>query len=143
MGPQKIETLEDPYTYLLQTFDLEYNKSKQEMQSWREQAGKRKLSKHEQEQQLICSRGIYLASVALLSFGRMEVVEDILPNAPPGEYPIRHYLSILRDLFPLPADLKTPPQYAWADIVAWVLQNRELLGWSEEEGRFVTITPQE
>ncbi|HLK55588.1 MAG TPA: hypothetical protein VKU00_03440 [Chthonomonadaceae bacterium] len=81
------------------------------------------------------SYSIFISAIAMFTFGHLEVVEDILKYLPSDELPVRIYKSTLRALMPLPEELKSSRN--WKGIIAWILQNRDDLIWSEETGRYV------
>ena len=132
---------EDRHSYLLQEGEEFYNSAKEEMKKLGEQYRDRRRKEFRDRKEM-CSTQILATSVILLTFGRLEVVEDILLYAPLAPCNLStYYLAILRSLFPLPYDLKLLGRENWAKIGAWVLNNKEHLTWSEEAGCFVSTSP--
>jgi hypothetical protein len=78
--------------------------------------------------------GLYVLAVALLTYGRLDVIKDLLGNLPPGRHPARSLARSVSTLIPLRAGLdplKDPDA-----TLDWINEHRSRLRWHEEEGRF-------
>jgi hypothetical protein len=78
--------------------------------------------------------GIYLAAITLLTYGRLDVVADVLENIPAGRHPARVLARSVQDLLPLATELDVLARPGAA--LAWVRENEARLRWSEAAGRF-------
>jgi hypothetical protein len=84
--------------------------------------------------------GVYVIALALLTYGRLDVIGDVLENMPRYPHPSNRGVSPTVDrLIPLPADLQagTSPR----EVLAWIRANESQLRWDEDAGRFVLETP--
>ncbi len=80
--------------------------------------------------------GVYLIALALLTYGRLDVIDDIVENMPPLPHPARRGLApALHQLIPAPAG--SSPHA----LLAWVHANAAQLRWDEDAGRFVLEKP--
>lgn len=77
---------------------------------------------------------LFVASVALLTYGQLHVIPDILDNLPPVRHPARLLARSVSALLPLPADADVFTRPAL--VLAWVEANRPAIVWSETLGRF-------
>jgi hypothetical protein len=80
------------------------------------------------------SRRIFLLAVALLTYGRLEVVADILENMPGERNPARHLARVVDDLLPLPQGMDAVARTG--EVLAWVRAHGDELRWNEDAGRF-------
>jgi hypothetical protein len=82
--------------------------------------------------------GVYVVSLALLTYGRLDVIGDVLENMPPRLHPANRGLAWAVDrLFPLPTGMHagaTP-----REVLGWIPANESHLRWDEEAGRFALI----
>ncbi len=79
--------------------------------------------------------GVYIVSLALLTYGRLDVIGDVLENMPPPLHPANRGLAYAVDrLFPLPTGLHAGS--APLDVLAWIRANESQLRWDEQAGRF-------
>jgi hypothetical protein len=79
--------------------------------------------------------GLFLISVGLFTFGRLDVAEDILDNIPGKRVPASHLAGVLNRLLPLPpgfSPLENPDA-----IKEWLEEKRSLLRWDESLGKYV------
>ena len=79
--------------------------------------------------------GVYILSVALFCFGRLDVAEDILDNIPGGRGNINRFVGVLNRLLPLPTGLncrKNPILFK-----KWLKVNRSQLRWDESLERYI------
>lgn len=77
--------------------------------------------------------GMFLCAVGLLTFGRLDVVDDML-DWNPGRGVIRKLLFAIEKLLPLPEDLD--PKQNPAETKAWIKSKEQQLLWSEQDGIF-------
>jgi hypothetical protein len=80
--------------------------------------------------------GVYVIALVLLTYGRLDVIGDVLENVPPDCHPANRGLAPAVDrLIPVPAGLHagTSPR----DVLGWILANESHLRWDEDAGRFV------
>jgi hypothetical protein len=80
-------------------------------------------------------RAVYRLAVALLTYGRLEMVEDIVKLLPGDRDPSRMLARSLHALLPLGADLDVYTTRA-AAVLDWLAQNTRRLRWNETAGRF-------
>ena len=78
--------------------------------------------------------GLFTLAAALLTFGRLDVVGDLLGNLPPDRNPARILVRSVSALVPLPDGLA--PLVDAPATAAWIEAHRQSLRWSEAEGRF-------
>lgn len=78
---------------------------------------------------------LFVIAAGLLTYGRLDVFEDILDNIPPDRVKIRRLAYSLKILLPLP-DALDPVEQSEA-VKQWIRENSQHLKWDEEEGRFV------
>ncbi len=80
--------------------------------------------------------GVYVIALALVTYGRLDAVGDVLENLPPREHPARRGLAgAIRELLPVPepmSRLDSP-----AEVLAWIRANEARLRWDDDAGRFV------
>jgi hypothetical protein len=78
--------------------------------------------------------GLLAMAVALLTYGRLDVIGDLLGNVPPEKHPARVLARSVDALIPLGPgiDARADP----AAALAWIEQHRSRLSWSAHEGRF-------
>lgn len=79
--------------------------------------------------------GLFVISVGLFTFGRLDVAEDILDNIPGGRVPANHLAGVLNRLLPLPADFS--PRENPAAIREWLKVKRSRLKWDESLERYI------
>jgi hypothetical protein len=87
------------------------------------------------------SYAILLPAFALLTFGQLDVIDDVLDNVAPENSSIGHFrflIAVLRELFPLPEQLN-PLQDPEA-VRQWIHQHEEYLHFDADAGRFVLLT---
>ncbi len=79
--------------------------------------------------------GVYILSVALFCFGRLDVAEDILDNIPGGRGNINRFAGVLNALLPLPSGLnyRNNP----IEFKKWLKANRSQLRWDESLERYI------
>jgi hypothetical protein len=77
---------------------------------------------------------LYTLAVALLTYGRLEVVEDLLRNIPPGRHPARVLARSVDALIPLRAGLD--PLVDAEATLGFIDEHRARLAWCVDEGRF-------
>jgi hypothetical protein len=77
---------------------------------------------------------LYILSVALLTYGRLDAVEDVLAHLPDGRHPARTLARSVSTLVPLPPGLD--PLHDAQATAAWVRAHRDELIWRPEDGRF-------
>jgi len=80
---------------------------------------------------------VYVAGLALLTYGRLDVLPYLLTHVPPAPSPLRSLASSISALVPLPRWLS--PRTDSAAVLAWLEAHWETLRWSEDEGRFVIV----
>ena len=80
---------------------------------------------------------IFLAACGLLTFGRLDVIEDILNNVPISLVPVSHFVNCVRHTLPVPPELKGVWSRDFAAFRTWFQTHRERLIWSEGQGRFL------
>lgn len=79
--------------------------------------------------------GLFVLSVTLFCFGRLDVAEDILDNLPGGRGNINRFAYVLNRLLPSPSDLdcvKNPVEFK-----EWLRKNRSQLRWDENLERYI------
>ena len=80
---------------------------------------------------------VYIMALALLTYGRLDVVDDVLENMPPDRHPANRGLAgAVNQLIPaIPSTLRagTSPQ----EVLAWIRANESHLRWDEDAGHFV------
>lgn len=72
---------------------------------------------------------IFLLSIGLFAFGKLDAIEDILNNMPSSRHPTRSLVSCFR-LLPLPQTLE------FDEIRIWVKRKEKYLEWDEAEDRY-------
>lgn len=77
---------------------------------------------------------LYTLAVALLTYGRIEVVEDLLRNLPPDRHPARVLARSVDALIPLATNLN--PLANPEATLAWINEHRPRLRWAPAEGHF-------
>lgn len=78
---------------------------------------------------------VYILSLALLTYGRIDVIGDVLENMPPPLHPANRGLAFAVDrLFPLPTGMHAGS--APLDVLAWIRANESHMRWDELAGRF-------
>jgi hypothetical protein len=81
------------------------------------------------------SVAVYVSGLALLTYGRLDVLPFVLTHVPPESSPLRALVSSVASLLPLPQWLS--PRTDPSAVMAWLEAHWEDLRWSEEDGRFV------
>jgi hypothetical protein len=82
--------------------------------------------------------GVFVVALALLTYGRLDVVADVLDNLPPHPHPARRGLAgAIRALLPIPAHLAVLD--APREALAWIRANEARLRWDDDAGRFVLV----
>lgn len=80
--------------------------------------------------------GVYLFALALLTYGRFDVIGDVLENVPPYPHPANRGLAgAVNQLIPVPAELRAGKSPR--EVLAWIRANKSRLRWDEDAGRFV------
>lgn len=119
---------EDPDELFFDRMKRAYKESKEELA--------RQLAVGATQIQLSGTRvSIYLSAIALLTYGYLDVVEDILISPPRPENPMHALLWSVVHIIPFPRDLKVSEDQA--DIIAWIKVHQQQLHWDELAGRFV------
>ena len=80
--------------------------------------------------------GVYVIALALLTYGRLDVIGDVLENMPPSSHSANGGLAAaVNQMIPVPAGLHagTSPR----EVLAWIRANDSHLRWDEDAGRFV------
>jgi len=78
---------------------------------------------------------LYTLAVALLTYGRLDVIGDLLRNLPPERHPARSLASSISHL--LPIDIHRQALSNPTAILQWIDDHRSRLLWSAQAGRFV------
>jgi len=78
---------------------------------------------------------IYVSGLALLTYGRIDVLPHVLEHVPPESSPLRALVSSVAALVPLPQWLS--PRTDPTAVMAWLEAHAEDLCWSDDQGRFV------
>jgi hypothetical protein len=96
-----------------------------------------RLSVSQEDEESIASdrSGLLLIGVGLLTYGRLDVVEDILNGIPTAPQNMRHLAGSIKDLLPLPRTLD--PFENPEEVKNWVQLHEARLRWSEESGKFL------
>ncbi|MEO0933656.1 MAG: hypothetical protein AAFY21_07825 [Cyanobacteria bacterium J06641_2] len=79
--------------------------------------------------------GLFVLSVGLFCFGRLDVAEDILDNIPGGRGNINRFAYVLNRLLPAPSDLNcvnNPMEFK-----QWLRKNRSQVRWDENLERYI------
>jgi len=76
---------------------------------------------------------LFVLAVALLTYGRLDMVELILSNAPPPDTHLSAFSSALRELLPLPKEID--PRHV-QHVRDWLAEHRQTLRWNDDAGRF-------
>jgi hypothetical protein len=84
--------------------------------------------------------GRFMLAVGLLTYGRVDVVEDILDNMPLPEATIGRLAWVLKGLMPMPEDLD--PLKDIEAVRKWVLENKSRLKWDERSEKYVFAAQQ-
>jgi len=79
--------------------------------------------------------GLYVLAVALLTWGRLDVVEDILTHVPGGRHPARILARSVNFLVPLDAGFDAVDRPL--ETLEWIRRHRDLLRWDPDRGMFV------
>lgn len=80
---------------------------------------------------------LFVLATGLLTFGRLDVAEDIL-DCIPSSGSVRRLTLALKAMLPLPEDLDPMKE---SDLVReWVRANAQNLKWNEQMGRFIKET---
>jgi hypothetical protein len=80
---------------------------------------------------------VFFLGVALLTFGHLDVVENVLSNIPAYQTPPRMLANSLAALIPFPGEAN--PMTNRAAAVDWFRRHQARLRWDEESGRFVLL----
>lgn len=77
---------------------------------------------------------LYIPAVALLTYGRLEAVEDLLRNLPADRHPARVLARSVDALIPLATNLDalSNPEAT----LTWINEHQSRLRWSPADGRF-------
>lgn len=82
--------------------------------------------------------GLYVLAFALLPYGKLEVVDDILENYPYGGVKRRWLIEITKFLFPVPDEFAVLRHYEYKNAFErWFIHNRDQLEWSEVLGKYL------
>lgn len=79
--------------------------------------------------------GLFIISVGLFAYGRLDVAEDILNNIPGGRGSINHLAGVLKRLLPLPSGYS--PRDNPNAIKEWLRVKRSRLRWDELAERYI------
>jgi hypothetical protein len=74
----------------------------------------------------------FVMAVALLTFGHVDVVDEILANLPPVGHPARILARSVDALLPTNGDTLRDPDA----VRAWFVEHRDRLSWNEQRGQF-------
>lgn len=82
----------------------------------------------------------FVFGLGLLTYGRLDVVEDIINNIPrnPSAQNVRSLIAALKAIVPIPAELD--PRNDPEAVKKWFGKNRAKLKWNEKNGMFVFDT---
>lgn len=87
-------------------------------------------------QEPIARLGLLILAVGLFTYGRLEVVEDILDSIPPSELRVGRLAWCLNGMLPLPASIGDVLQDS-DSVKVWVSSHRDSLHWDDQKGVFV------
>ena len=76
--------------------------------------------------------GIYVLATGLLTYGQIEVVQDIVDNVPTSGK-VRRLTNLLPIVLPLPDDVNKDDKLG---LLNWLKNNQDCLMWNESELRF-------
>ena len=95
---------------------------------------KRMLAEATSEREFAGARlGVFVIALSLLTYGRLDVIDDVLVNLPPPGHPARRGLApAIGRLLTMPPDVD--------DVLGWVRANGNRLRWDQDAGRFVADT---
>ncbi|MEO0840394.1 MAG: hypothetical protein AAF063_16000 [Cyanobacteria bacterium J06643_5] len=79
--------------------------------------------------------GLFVLSVALFCFGRLDVAEDVLDNIPGGRGNINRFAYVLNRLLPAPSDLNCVKNSM--EFKQWLRKNRSQVRWDENLERYI------
>jgi hypothetical protein len=96
---------------------------------------RRGLEAETPKQRSAAAVAVYVSGLALLTYGRLDVLPHVLAHLPPESSPLRTLVSSVTALVPLPQWLS--PRTDPSAVAAWLEAHGEDLRWSEEDGRFV------
>jgi len=77
---------------------------------------------------------LFIIAVGLLTYGRLDVLSDILDNVPPSDLPLYRLLGVFRAVLPLPATLSIRTHLD--GIRDWVAEHEGYLEWDSETTKF-------
>jgi hypothetical protein len=109
----------------------------EELQYWyQDSKNDLKVNREASESHIKATRnGLFVLSIGLFSFGRLDVAEDILDNIPGGRGSVNHLVGVLNRLLPLPPGFncrKNPIEFK-----EWLKANRSQLRWDESLERYI------
>jgi hypothetical protein len=125
MGDRPNNMSEDDY--FLEKSEQEHNASHQELE--------RILAEGGDPTGRGVRNGIYLSAIALLTYGRIDVVGDILNNLPPQFTNMYQLHRVVDALIPVPSSLRTIQDKD--AVMTWVRDNIDNLKWNDEKGKFI------
>ncbi|BAY22448.1 hypothetical protein NIES2100_22110 [Calothrix sp. NIES-2100] len=112
----------EPDTAFCQYLESEYEKAKSRLSNLINQGASASDLKAEKN-------GLFIISIGLFTFGRLDVAEDIVDNIPGGRGRVNHLAGVVNRLLPLPPGLS--PFGNPDAIKEWLKQNRCRLSWDE------------
>jgi hypothetical protein len=96
---------------------------------------RRGLQSRHPKNRAAASVAVYVSGLALLTYGRLDVLPFVLKHVPPESSPLRALVSSVSSLVPLPPWLS--PRTDPSAVAVWLEAHGEDLCWSEEDGRFI------
>lgn len=96
---------------------------------------RRKLDAASDRERANAEVAVYVSGLALLTYGRLDVLPFVLKHVPPEASPLRALVSSVASLIPLPPWLS--PRTDPPAVAAWLEAHWDDLRWSEEDGRFL------
>lgn len=92
------------------------------------------LDKHAEVSEIDLERhALFVFAAGLLTYGRVDVVDDILAHIPPSGH-VRRLAWTVSTLMPMPTELD--PLDNLDDATAWIQENRTRLNWNVKEEKF-------
>ena len=84
--------------------------------------------------------GIYFSAIALLTYGRIDVIPDILKNLPPRDTNMYVLHGSIAAIIPLPPRLSNDLDTKQDEVIAWVQSHKDKLMWDDDATCFVFIS---
>jgi|SRR5579871_1638974 len=80
---------------------------------------------------------VYMSAGVLITFGYIDVAEDIFQIYPYMIHPLQAIMSRIPEIIPIPAELKYMRNRSEiSEILKWVKNNKAFLQWDEQNGRY-------